>query len=93
MPVLGAVVLIDMFVFKNGVEGLRFSEVGLKLQILSAGAPEHVKVTVPEKATIADTSMGTLVVEPREFNAIPAPASLLTTKSGVAISGGLVEPT
>ena len=93
MAALGAVVLIDMFVFKNGVEGPRFNDVGLKLQVLSAGSPEHWKVTVPEKATIADTSMGMLVVEPREFNAIPAPASLITVKSAIAINGGLVEPT
>ena len=92
MPVLGAVVLIDTVSINNGVEGLRFSDTGLKLQALSAGRPDHVKVTVPVKPTIGDTRMPALLVVPREFRIYPPPVLLLTVKSGIAINGGLVEP-
>ena len=92
MPVLGAVVLIDTLSINNGVEGLRLNDTGLKLQELSAGRPEQVKVTVPVNPTIGDTRMPAVLVVPREFRRYPPPVLLLTVKSGVAINGGLVEP-
>lgn len=67
-------------------------DAGLKLQVLSAGKPEQVKLTVPAKATMDDTLMVVPLVVPRELNTIPSPAWLNKTKSGEAINDGLVEP-
>ena len=67
-------------------------DAGLKLQVLSAGKPEQVNLTVPVKATIDDTEMVVPLVMPRELNKTPAGALLDTRKSGEASNGGLVEP-
>ena len=77
MPDLGAVVLIESWSINKGVVGLRFTDTGLKVQALSAGRPEHVKVTLPVKPTIGDTRMPAALVVPREFS-INGPTSLLT---------------
>jgi len=66
---------------------------GANVHVLSAGNPEQVRFTVPLKASTGETvMMRLLVVVPRVFNAIPAPALLNNVKSGETISGALVDP-
>src|SRR5690349_16126627 len=48
----GAVVLIDKVVVLS-MPGLTVSFAGAKVHVLSAGSPEHVKLTIPERPALA----------------------------------------
>ena len=92
MAAWGAVVVIAMAEFADGLVGLTVSE-DANIQVLSEGRPEQVRLKVPLKASIESTTIIVLLVVPRVLRRASVSRAVLKMKSGETINDVLVELT